>query len=190
MKIYQPPSLDGVFVLMRRMTESRQAHYNECSSVGLVYSSPTGRRHIRPLVCPYHEYRHPLAPTSRFLLPRHVDARRRGGAKPDVGGSRDACREAFAAGIIEDGEVWMEMIKSRNQSTHAFDSAFYRNARGPNYPGMVSLKINGVAIFSLDRFGYSKLYHFFFFTDFSLEPFLFFSGFAVAAALFDKGTRL
>ena len=31
-------------------------------------------------------------------------------------GSRDATREAFAEGLVEDGEGWMEMIKSRNQT--------------------------------------------------------------------------
>ena len=36
-------------------------------------------------------------------------------------GSKDATRQAFAAGLIEDGGVWMEMIKSRNESTHTYD---------------------------------------------------------------------
>jgi len=36
-------------------------------------------------------------------------------------GSRDASREAFKAGLIENGETWMEMIKSRNQTTHTYD---------------------------------------------------------------------
>jgi len=43
--------------------------------------------------------------------------------KPDIGGSRDASREAFASGLIQDGEVWMEMIKSRNQSSHTYNEA-------------------------------------------------------------------
>lgn len=36
-------------------------------------------------------------------------------------GSRDATRTAFKIGLIEDGENWMEMIKSRNQTSHAYD---------------------------------------------------------------------
>lgn len=36
-------------------------------------------------------------------------------------GSRDATRNAFKIGLIEDGENWMEMIKSRNQTSHAYD---------------------------------------------------------------------
>ena len=31
-----------------------------------------------------------------------------------VGGSRDAAREAFQLKLIMDGEIWMDMIKSRN----------------------------------------------------------------------------
>jgi nucleotidyltransferase substrate binding protein (TIGR01987 family) len=36
-------------------------------------------------------------------------------------GSVDATRAAFAAGLIENGEAWMEMIKSRNLTTHTYD---------------------------------------------------------------------
>ena len=36
-------------------------------------------------------------------------------------GSRDAVREAFAKGLVEDGEGWMEMIKSRNQTSHTYN---------------------------------------------------------------------
>ena len=36
-------------------------------------------------------------------------------------GSRDASREAFQAGLIKNGETWMEMITSRNQTTHTYD---------------------------------------------------------------------
>ncbi len=42
---------------------------------------------------------------------------------PDITGSRDAIRSAFKAGLIEDGEGWMEMIKSRNQSSHTYNEA-------------------------------------------------------------------
>jgi nucleotidyltransferase substrate binding protein (TIGR01987 family) len=36
-------------------------------------------------------------------------------------GSKDATRQAFGAGLIENGEVWMEMIQTRNKSTHTYD---------------------------------------------------------------------
>lgn len=38
-------------------------------------------------------------------------------------GSVKATRAAFARGLIENGEVWMEMIQSRNRSVHAYDQA-------------------------------------------------------------------
>ena len=40
---------------------------------------------------------------------------------PDISGSRDAVREAFNKRLIEDGEGWMEMIKSRNQTSHTYN---------------------------------------------------------------------
>ena len=39
---------------------------------------------------------------------------------PDITGSRDAAREAYQKGLVEDGEGWMEMIKSRNQTSHTY----------------------------------------------------------------------
>jgi nucleotidyltransferase substrate binding protein (TIGR01987 family) len=40
---------------------------------------------------------------------------------PSITGSRDAVRESFNKGIVTDGEGWMEMIKSRNQSSHTYN---------------------------------------------------------------------
>ena len=36
-------------------------------------------------------------------------------------GSRDSTREAFSNGLIENGEIWMEMIVSRNMTTHTYN---------------------------------------------------------------------
>ena len=38
-------------------------------------------------------------------------------------GSKDASRAAFKAGLIENGEAWMDMIQSRNLTTHTYDEA-------------------------------------------------------------------
>jgi len=35
--------------------------------------------------------------------------------------SRDAIRESFSQGLITDGEGWMEMIMSRNQTSHTYN---------------------------------------------------------------------
>lgn len=39
----------------------------------------------------------------------------------EIGGSRDATREAFKMGLISDAEGWMDMIKSRNDTSHAYN---------------------------------------------------------------------
>jgi nucleotidyltransferase substrate binding protein (TIGR01987 family) len=36
-------------------------------------------------------------------------------------GSRDATREAFKTGLIENGEAWMKMIESRNLTSHTYN---------------------------------------------------------------------
>lgn len=38
-----------------------------------------------------------------------------------VVGSRDATRLAFLNGLISDGDIWMGMIRSRNQSSHTYN---------------------------------------------------------------------
>jgi nucleotidyltransferase substrate binding protein (TIGR01987 family) len=40
-----------------------------------------------------------------------------------VVGSKGATREAFKNGLIANGEVWMDMIKSRNQTSHTYNEA-------------------------------------------------------------------
>lgn len=40
---------------------------------------------------------------------------------PDITGSRDAVREAFSNGLILSGEGWMEMIASRNKTSHTYN---------------------------------------------------------------------
>jgi nucleotidyltransferase substrate binding protein (TIGR01987 family) len=40
-----------------------------------------------------------------------------------LGGSRDATREAFKINLIVDAQGWMNMIKSRNQTSHTYDEA-------------------------------------------------------------------
>ena len=39
----------------------------------------------------------------------------------DVAGSRDSIREAFKINLIADGSAWMEMIKSRNLTSHTYN---------------------------------------------------------------------
>jgi nucleotidyltransferase substrate binding protein (TIGR01987 family) len=61
-----------------------------------------------------------------------------------VVGSRDATRLAFQNGLISDGETWMEMIRSRNQSSHTYNlaqaQAIARDAIERFYPAFCDLK--------------------------------------------------
>jgi nucleotidyltransferase substrate binding protein (TIGR01987 family) len=36
-------------------------------------------------------------------------------------GSKDATREAFRVGLLEEGETWMDMILSRNKTSHTYN---------------------------------------------------------------------
>lgn len=36
-------------------------------------------------------------------------------------GSRSATREAFNKGLIEEGQIWMDMVDSRNESVHTYN---------------------------------------------------------------------
>lgn len=38
-----------------------------------------------------------------------------------INGSQEASREAFSRDLIEDGEGWMEMIRSRNQTSNTYN---------------------------------------------------------------------
>ncbi len=60
------------------------------------------------------EYTHELAwnVMKDFLLSRGAES---------IYGSRDATREAFSGELIKEGELWMEMIKSRNKSSHTYN---------------------------------------------------------------------
>ena len=39
-------------------------------------------------------------------------------------GSKDAVRHGFAQGLISEGQIWMDMIESRNLSSHSYDEIF------------------------------------------------------------------
>ena len=39
----------------------------------------------------------------------------------NIYGSRDAIRKAFELGLIDNGENWMDMLKSRNKTSHTYN---------------------------------------------------------------------
>ena len=60
------------------------------------------------------EYTHELAwNTLKDFLEAHGER--------DLYGSKDVTRVAFKTGLIENGEEWMEMIQSRNLTSHAYN---------------------------------------------------------------------
>ncbi len=61
-----------------------------------------------------------------------------------IRGSRDAIREAFKMGLIQNGEIWMEMIQSRNETSHLYDEEIadevYRSIIYRYLPALTALK--------------------------------------------------
>ncbi len=39
----------------------------------------------------------------------------------DIYGSRDAFRKAYQLGLIDDGAIWMDMLQSRNKTSHTYN---------------------------------------------------------------------
>ncbi len=62
----------------------------------------------------------------------------RGRGNTNIYGSRDATREAFQLELIQEGDVWMDMIKSRNKTVHSYDERIARKIfltiLGPYFP--------------------------------------------------------
>jgi nucleotidyltransferase substrate binding protein (TIGR01987 family) len=56
---------------------------------------------------------------------------------------RDVLKEAFAAQVIQDGEIWIEMLNSRNLMAHTYEEAIFNqvvdNINKKYYPAIVQL---------------------------------------------------
>jgi len=61
------------------------------------------------------EFTHELAWKTMKDFPEYY------GTVSSVYGSRDATRESFKIGLISNGDVWMDMIASRNKTMHTYD---------------------------------------------------------------------
>ncbi len=82
------------------------------SAIDLSKERPLSALEIQGLIQSF-EYTHELAwKTLRDFL--------KDKGNKDIYGSKDATREAFRYELIENGEVWMDMIKSRNQTSHTY----------------------------------------------------------------------
>ncbi|MDP1615500.1 MAG: nucleotidyltransferase substrate binding protein [Methylococcales bacterium] len=69
----------------------------------------------------------------------------------EIFGSKDVTREAFSLNLINNGEVWMEMIKSRNMSSDTYNEAttqkIIKAIRSDYYPAFIALekRLTGLA---------------------------------------------
>jgi nucleotidyltransferase substrate binding protein (TIGR01987 family) len=95
-------------------------HFNKAllqlkEAVALAQKRPLSKLEEQGLIQAF-EFTHELAwnTLKDFLEDRGVQ---------DLYGSRDATREAFKTGLIENGEPWMAMIQSRNLTSHTYDEA-------------------------------------------------------------------
>lgn len=59
-------------------------------------------------------------------------------------GSKNATREAFKNGLVEDGEAWMGMIKARNESSHTYNcdvvAGIVRDILNRFHPAFISME--------------------------------------------------
>lgn len=65
---------------------------------------------------------------------------------PNVGGSRDATREAFQLQLVSEGKIWMEMIGSRNKTSHTYNEEtadeIYSKILNDYYPAFLEFRKN------------------------------------------------
>ena len=98
--------------------KQRYGHFNQAfaqlqAAVELSRERPLSNLENQGLIQAF-EFTHELAwnTLKDFLEDRGVSS---------LYGSRDATREAFKRGLIENGEAWMNMIQSRNLTSHTYD---------------------------------------------------------------------
>ena|SRR3990167_4480868 len=62
----------------------------------------------------------------------------------DIRGPRPVLEQAFQDGIIQDGVLWLDMLKSRNLTTHLYDEAqmqaIYEKVVRDYFPHFLNLK--------------------------------------------------
>ena len=64
----------------------------------------------------------------------------------NVGGSRDATREAFQLKLVSNGKIWMDMIGSRNKTSHTYNEEtadeIYSKIMVEYYPAFLEFQKN------------------------------------------------
>lgn len=99
----------------QRFQNFKRALSQLSAAVALAQQRPLSELEQQGLIQAF-EFTHELAwnTLKDFLQDRGVN---------NLFGSKDATRQAFAAGLIENGEAWMAMIQSRNRTTHTYEQS-------------------------------------------------------------------
>ncbi len=101
-----------------RWIQQRFGHYSKAlgqlrEAVELAQNRPLSKLEEQGLIQAF-EYTYELAWNT---MKDYFDAQ----GEINLNGSRDTFRLAFKRGIIEDGETWMDMIKSRTLTSHTYN---------------------------------------------------------------------
>ena len=99
----------------QRCSNYQRAFASLAAAVGLARTRPLSNLEKQGLIQAF-EFTHELA----WNVMRDYFAYQGNTA---ITGSRDAVREAFSKGLVDDGEGWMEMIGSRNLTSHTYNQA-------------------------------------------------------------------
>lgn len=97
----------------QRFSNFRRAFASLAAAVGLARARPLSDLEKQGLIQAF-EFTHELA----WNVMRDYFAYQGNTA---ITGSRDAVREAFSKGLLDDGEGWMEMLQSRNLTSHTYN---------------------------------------------------------------------
>ena len=98
---------------IQRYYHFNQAFFQLKDAVELAQQRPLSKLEGQGLIQAF-EYTHELAwKTLKDFLENR-------GVQP-LYGSKDTTRAAFRAGLIKNGEIWMDMIVSRNLTSHTYD---------------------------------------------------------------------
>lgn len=98
---------------IQRFTNYKQAYGQLSEAVELMHLRPLSRLEKQGVIQAF-EFTHELAwKTLKDFLAASGTS--------ELFGSRDVTREAFKVGLIVSGEVWMQMIGSRNLTSHTYD---------------------------------------------------------------------
>ncbi|TAE34247.1 MAG: nucleotidyltransferase [Alphaproteobacteria bacterium] len=97
----------------QRFDNFQRAYHNLHEAVMLADARPLSKLEEQGLIQIF-EYTHELA---WKVLKDYLEEQ----GFTDVVGSKNATRIAFKEGLIQHGEVWMQMIEARNQTSHSYN---------------------------------------------------------------------